>query len=287
MELRLLRYFLAVAEEQHVGRAAARLRMTQPPLSRAMRQLEHELGVELFERTPRGVRLTEAGTALRREARSILDRVDRVPARISGAAGRPTIAVGTCADTADQIGSRLVTEFRRRHPHVQLSLHETDLTDPTAGLRADLVDVALTRRPFDETDIATRPLRSDPVGVVVLDTDPLADRESVSLTDLHDRRWIRLPDGTDPVWRAYWMADGSTVDGDDPPVVRTIQECLQSVLWSSASTFAPLIQALPAGLVTIPVTDKTPSELVVAWKPAGANPLVPLFVGIAVRSSSS
>lgn len=198
----MLRYFVAVAEEQHVGRAAARLRMTQPPLSRAMRQLERELGVELFERTPKGVQLTAAGTALHREARSLLDRVERLPTRITAAAGTPTIVVGTCADTADQIGSRLVTEFRRRHPRVDLRLHETDLTDPTAGLSADLVDVALTRAPFDETGIDTRTLRSDPVGAVMLDSDPLAGRESVTVAELGNRRWIRLPEGTDRFWRA-------------------------------------------------------------------------------------
>ena len=285
MELRLLRYFVAVAQERHIGRAATRLQMTQPPLSRAMRQLERELGVELLARTPRGVQLTEAGTVLHREARSLLDRVERLPARIAAAAGTPAIVVGTCADTADQLGSRLVTEFRRQHPDAELSLYETDLTDPTAGLRGDLVDVALTRAPFDQAGIAVRTLRCDPMGVVVLASDPLATRASVSLADLRDRRWIRMPEDIDPLWCAFWMADGPVADGDDPPVVRTIQESLQSVLWSSASTLAPLNQALPEGLVNVPVTDKDPSQLVVAWKPAAENPLISSFVEIAVASS--
>lgn len=286
MELRLLRYFLAVAEERNVGRAAARLRMTQPPLSRAIRQLERDLGVRLFDRTPKGVEPTEAGVLLHREARTLLDRVDRLPARISAAARTPTIAVGTCADTADQIGSRPVVEFRRRHPEVELSLHETDLTDPTAGLRADVVDVALTRGPFDETGIETRTLRVDPVGVVVPRSDPLAARTSITETELGRRRWNRLPAGTDPHWRAYWRADGdTTTDGEEPPLVRTIQEALQSVLWRNTTTFAPLPQALPDGLVNVPVTDKEPSRLLVAWKRNSASPLVAAFVDIAVACS--
>lgn len=285
MELRLLRYFVAVADERHVGRAASRLGMTQPPLSRAMRQLEVELGAALLERTPRGVELTGAGTALYREAWPILDRADRLPARVAGAAGKPTITVGTCADTADQLGSRLVREFRRQNPTVGLILRETDLTDPTAGLRADVVDVALTRAPFDETNIATHPLRSDPIGVVVLDDDPLAHRASVSTSELDGRQWIRLPEGTDPIWSAYWRNDAAQSAAGDRPIVRTIQESLQSVLWNNASTFAPLNQALPDGLTNVPVIDKTPSQLVIAWKNAVDNPFVRSFVDIAVANS--
>ena len=261
----------------------ARLHMSQPPLSRAMRQLEDELGVVLFERTPRGVRLLTTGHALHREARAILDRVDALPARVVGAAGAPTIVVGTCADTADQLGTELVTAFRRRHPQAQLTLHETDLTDPTAGLRADVVDVALARRPFDETGIVARVLRRDPMGVVVPEADPLAARPSVALDDLGGRRWIRLPDRTDRRWSAFWSA-GDDGSGGDGPVVRTIQESLHSVLWSSATTLAPLTQVLPAGLVAVPVRDAAPSEIVVAWKQATDNPLVPLFVEMAVEA---
>lgn len=283
MELRLLRYFVVVADERHVGRAAARLRMTQPPLSRAIRQLEDDLGVELFERTARGVEVTAAGAALHREAHDLLRRVEGLPARVAAAAGTPSIAVGTCADTAEQIGSQLVTEFRRRHPHVDLILHETDLTDPTAGLRGNLVDVALTRAPFDESGIATRVLRSDPMGVVVPETDPLSDRASVSLSDVRDRRWIRLPDGVDEIWRAYWLADRAASGTDTPPVVRTIQESLQSVLWSNATTMAPSSQALPDGLVSVPLADKTPSRVVVAWKDGGSTPFVSAFVELAVE----
>lgn len=254
--------------------------MSQPPLSRAMRQLEDELGVALFERIPKGVRLLPAGDALHREAQAVLDRVDGLPARVAAAGGSPTIVVGTCADTADQLGTALVTAFRRRRPQAELTLHETDLTEPTAGLRTDVVDVALARRPFDETGIAVRVLRRDPMGVVVTEADPLAERPSVGLADLRGRRWVRLPERTDRLWSAFWSVDDDG-SGEDGPVVRTIQESLQSVLWSSATTLAPLTQVLPAGLVAVPVHDKTPSEIVVAWKRATRNPLVPLFVEMA------
>ena len=282
----MLRYFVAVAEERHIGRAAARLGMTQPPLSRALRQLEQELEVALVTRTPRGVELTAAGTVLYREARPILDRSEQLAARILAAADTPTITVGTCADTADQLGSRLVTEFRRRHPGVGLTLHESDLTDPTAGLRAGVVDVALTRAPFEEADIATRTLRVDPVGVVLLASDPLARRRSVSLAELAERRWIRLPEQTDPIWASYWMADIDRADAGERPVVRTIQESLQSVLWSGATTFAPIGQPLPQGLVNVPAPEKSASRIVVAHKHSESSPYVRSFVDIAVASAA-
>ena len=283
MDLRRLRYFVAVAEERHVGRAAARLQMTQPPLSRAIRQLEDELGVSLLERTPSGVALTSAGEVLYDDARSLLEHAQRVRARATSRAGTSSLAVGTLADTAEQIGSRLVAAFRKRYPHVEVTIHETDLSDPSAGLRTDLVDVALTRAPFDDTNIRTHVLRSDSIGVVVRDDDPLTQQASVALAELADRRWIHLPDGTDPIWCAYWTG-GTPRGADDLPAMRTIQECLQSVLWSGASALAPLNQTLPSGLTTIPVTDRQPSQLVVAWKPSNRNTLVRSFVQTAAAS---
>src|ERR1017187_8895468 len=92
-------------------------------------------------------------------------------------------------DSAAQAGTRLAAAYRERHPGVHIRIREADLTDPTTGLRADLVDVALTRAPFDETGITARILRSDPVGVVLRTDDPLADREILHMDDLTGRRW--------------------------------------------------------------------------------------------------
>lgn len=278
VDLRSLRYFVAVAEEGHIGRAANRLHMTQPPLSRAIRQLEDELGVLLFERTPRGVTVTPAGKVLYDETGALLGRADRIRRRVAAAAGTAPLAVGTLADAAEQVGGRLVPLFRARYPHVHVSIHESDLGDPTAGLRAGLVDVAITRTPFDDTGISMHVLRSVPVGVVMRDDDPFAGYASVSSGDLADRRWVRLPEGADPVWTAYWTGSG---DLDASPVMRTIQECLQGVLWNGTSALAPIDQPLPAGLVVVPLGDRPPSDLVVAWPRAASSPLVRGFVQVA------
>ena len=284
MELRLLRYFVAVAEERHFGRAAARLHMTQPPLSRAIKQLETDLGVVLLHRSAAGVDLTPAGSALHTEARTLLAQAERASARVAAAAGAATLTIGTLADSAAEVSTRLAATFRRRHPQVSIRIREADFTDPTTGLRAGLVDVALTRGPFDDTGISMRVLRTDPIGVVLRADDPLAGRAALRLADLADRPWFQLPEGTDPVWCTYW--NGATPPGGRKagPVVRTVNECVQAVLWSGTVGLAPLTHALPDGLTWAPLTDMPPSPLVVAWATGQESPLIRSFAHLVARS---
>src|SRR5436309_11468403 len=126
MELRHLRAFLAVAEELHFGRAAARLQMAQPPLSQSVRRLERELGVELFRRNRRHVELTTAGSALVPEARRTLAAADRavavVSAVASGSSGRLTL--GFVGSLAHGVLPLLVRELRRQAPEIEISLRE-------------------------------------------------------------------------------------------------------------------------------------------------------------------
>jgi DNA-binding transcriptional LysR family regulator len=280
MELRTLRYFVAVAEELHFGRAAARLHMTQPPLSRAIRQLETDVGATLLRRSAAGVTLTPAGVALLEEARTLLDQADRVRVRVAAAAGDASITVGTLSDSSDRGATRLAAAYRRRHPGVEVRIRETDLTDPTCGLRAGLVDVALTRGPFDESGLTVRELRADPVGAVLRADDPLASRDRLKLADLADRRWFQFPDGTDPLWQSYW-------NGGEPrqgPVVRAVQECLQAVLWNGTVGISPLGHDPPAELTVVPLIDMAPSRVVAAWREGDANPLIRSFVQIATAA---
>ncbi|MCX5014941.1 LysR substrate-binding domain-containing protein [Streptomyces sp. NBC_00555] len=280
MELRTLRYFVAVAEELHFGRAAARLHMSQPPLSRAIKQLEVELGAALFLRSAAGVMLTPAGAALLEEARNLLDQADRVRVRVTAAAGAATLTVGILGDTTDRGATRLAAAYRRRHPGVEVRIRETDLTDPTCGLRARLVDVALTRAPFDETGLAVHELRADPVGVVLRADDPLARHDRLTPADLADRRWFRFPDGTDPIWQSYWSG-GEPREGQ---VVRAVQECLQAVLWNGTVGMTPLGHELPEELAVVPLIGIAPSRVVAAWNKGDPNPLIQSFVQIATAA---
>jgi len=280
VELRTLRYFVAVAEELHFGRAATRLHMSQPPLSRAIKQLEAEVGALLFARSPAGVTLTPVGTVLLDEARALLDHADRVRVRVGAAAGAATLTVGILGDGTDPGVSRLAAAHRRNHPGIDIRIRDTDLTDPTCGLRAGLVDVALTRAPFDETALTVRWLRSDPVGVVLRADDPLARRGRLLLAELSDRRWFQFPQDTDPIWQSYWNG-GTPREG---PVVRAVQECLQAVLWNGTVGLAPLGHDLPAELAVVPLIDMAPSRVVAVWNEGDTSPLIRSFVEIATAA---
>lgn len=280
MELRTLRYFVAVAEELHFGRAASRLHMSQPPLSRAIKQLETEIGAALFDRSSAGVTLTTVGAVLLDEARALLDQAGQLRVRVAAAAGTATLTVGILGDDSDPRATRLAAAYRRRHPGVEVRIRETDLTDPTCGLHAGRVDVALTRGPFDETGLTVRTLRTDPVGVLLRTDDPLAGRDSLKLADLADRRWFSFPQGTDPVWRSYWNG-GEPREG---PVVRAVQECRQAVLWNGTVGMTIVDHEPAPGLTAVPLIDMEQSRVVVAWNKGDTNPLIRSFVRIATAA---
>jgi DNA-binding transcriptional LysR family regulator len=277
MELRTLRYFVTVAEERHFGRAAARLHMTQPPLSRAIKRLERDLGVALLHRSATGVALTPAGEIMLEEARILLRQADQMCVRVAAVAGPATITIGMLADSADPGATRLAAAYRREHPDVEVCIRESDLGDPTCGLRARLVDVALTRGPFDETGLVIHELRADPVGALLRADDALARRDSLELADLVDRRWFRFPKGTDAAWQAYWNG-GEPREG---PVVRAVQECIQAVLWNGTVGMTLIGHRQPEELAVIPLTDMPPNRVVAAWNKGDTNPLIRSFVQIA------
>ncbi|MEU3922012.1 LysR family transcriptional regulator [Streptomyces sp. NPDC029004] len=280
MELRTLRYFVAVAEELHFGRAATRLHMSQPPLSRAIKQLETEVGLTLLDRSSAGVALTPAGAVLLDEARALLDQADRARVRVAAAAGAATLTVGFLGDTTDPGATRLARAYHHRHPHIEVRIRETDLTDPTCGLHAGQVDIALTRGPFDETGLTVHELRADPVGALLRADDPLARRDSLKLADLAERRWFRFPEGTDPLWQSYWNG-GEPREG---PVVRAVQECVQAVLWNGTVGMTLVGHAPGEGLTVVPLIDMPPSRVVAAWHEGDPNPLIHSFVRIATAA---
>ncbi len=287
MDLRSLGYFVAVVEERNFGRAAVRLHMTQPPVSRAIKQLETELGAELLRRSPTGVTLTAAGAALYEEVRTLLEQADHVRARVAAATGSTTITVGVLGDSVGEAGIRLAAAFRKRHSGVEVRIREADFTDPTTGLRAGLVDVAITRAPFDDTGISTHELGVEPMGVVLQADDPLASRTILRIEELADRQWLRLPEGTDPVWSAYWTGGGSSGTNPTGPVVRTVNECQQAILWNGTVGWSPVAHPVPEGLTCVPVADIPHSKLVVAWSTGTSNPLVQSFVHIARKTYKS
>jgi DNA-binding transcriptional LysR family regulator len=196
---------------------------------------------------------------------------------VSAAAGVTAITIGILGDGTDPAVARLAAAYRGSHPGIDIRIRDTDLTDPTCGLRAGLVDVALTRSPFDETALTVRALRTDPVGVVLRADDPLAGRDGLRLAELSDRRWFQFPQGTDPIWQSYWNGGGPR----EGPVVRAVQECMQAVLWNGTVGLAPLGHDLPAELAVVPLLDMPPSRVVAVWNEGDTNPLIRSFIEIA------
>lgn len=182
MELRHLRYFIAVAEEGHITRAAERLGMQQPPLSQQIRALETELGVQLLRRKPRGVELTDAGRALLEDARAILAHVDHAFAatRRTARGEQGRIAVGfTSSAPFHPFVPRVIRAFRETYPLVALTLDESGTTELIDDLLHERVDAAFIRTPVaDPIGITINPLLEEAMLVALPGTHPLADTEA-------------------------------------------------------------------------------------------------------------
>jgi LysR family transcriptional regulator, benzoate and cis,cis-muconate-responsive activator of ben and cat genes len=191
-ELRHLRYFVVVAEELNFSRAATRLHMAQPPLSVAIRQLENELGTELFQRTTREVRLTEAGEVLLEGARRTLADADRALAAAkragAGDLGQLRVAYSWSArfETLPALGQAL----RVHHPDVELLAQEMWNAAMIPALRSGTVDIAIALCPELAPDLADEVIRTEPVVAVLAATHPLASEKAIPLSSLAEETFV-------------------------------------------------------------------------------------------------
>lgn len=188
MELRHLRYFVAVAEEQNITRAATRLHVSQPPLSRQIRDLEGELGVTLLERTRRAVRLTPAGWAFLEECYAVLRQADQAVRAARAAAGgsRGELKLGYAPGPTQEFLRELLRQVRASDPELRIELRDLTTEEMLAGLRAGTLDAALAVRPQAEAlrGIVFEKVREDPLVVAVAPEHRLAGRRSVALKEL-------------------------------------------------------------------------------------------------------
>jgi DNA-binding transcriptional LysR family regulator len=191
-ELRHLRYFVVVAEELNFSRAATRLHMAQPPLSVAIRQLENELGTELFQRTTREVRLTEAGHVLLEGARRTLADADRAVAAAkragAGDLGQLRVVYSWSArfETLPALGQAL----RVHHPDVELLAQEMWNAAMIPALRSGAVDIAIALCPELAPDLADEVIRTEPVVAVLAATHPLASEKAIPLSSLAEETFV-------------------------------------------------------------------------------------------------
>ncbi len=201
MELRQLRYFVAVAEELHFTRAAGRLHIAQPPLSQQIRQLERELDVTLFARTRRRVELTAAGHAFLCEARRVLSAsaaAVRATQRASrGETGR--LIVGYAGSVGYRLLPEIIREYRAKHPEVELALDELSTVQQLDALATGRIDVGLVRMaPGQDARFGVELLLREPLLAVLPEEHPLARLRRVPLRRLATLPWVFLPRSSGP-----------------------------------------------------------------------------------------
>lgn len=277
MDLRLLRYFVAVAEERHVTRAAERLGIRQPPLSIAMRQLEAELGVPLLHRLSRGLELTEGGAALLDHARRILADVDRarteVMRRARGASGRLQLGFGGATYFEPRV-PKLILAFRTRYPDVELLPVQSNTPRLLAGLADGSIDVAFIRPPIEDDAIAVLPFAEEAMCVVLPASHPLAGAEHLPLAALAGERLILFPRGIGP--GLYDSIVASCREAGFEPQLGQEAPQLPSIVHLVAAGFG--VSIVPVSIAQI----QTGSVRYVALQ--GAAPTAP--IGLAYRRDS-
>ncbi len=281
LETRELRYFLTVAEELHFGRAAVRLGMSQPPLSRAVRQLEQRIGVDLFVRDPRGVRLTTAGAVLVGEARSALAAV-AAAGRRTRRAGLPTrhLVLAVKAGADHDLLQALLDVHGADPDGLPIEVLFGEVHEQAAFLRDGRADVALMHRTYDDlTGFDTEDLRTEDQVAILPRTHPLAARESLVQADLRD-----LPDLPAARWP---RPDGSYPDGPGPEV-RSQAQLAQLVALSRTVIVIPRSSRTlqwPEH-VAVPVVDAVLATTVVAWPAGSTSPDVARVVRNAVLAAA-
>lgn len=195
LNLRQLRYFIAVAEELHFGRAAERLHVSQPPITRQIQSLEENLGAQLFIRTPRGVELTQAGSLFLEEARNIAARLDQAADRVHRAAegnlGRLDIAIFGTAILS--LIPRIILEFKHRYPDVKIVMHAADKLGQIEGLHNRSLDLGFNRMLVPTPGLVAEQLCCEPLYAVLPDPGPWSGRDSVDLNELRDEPMVLFP----------------------------------------------------------------------------------------------
>jgi DNA-binding transcriptional LysR family regulator len=276
MELRHLRYFVAVAREGHITRAAEKLNIAQPPLSQQIKQLEAEIKAPLFLRLPRGVALTDAGHSFLADAEAILADVERAKTRAQrtarGEVGR--IAVGfTTSAPFHPLVARAIREFRRARPDVSFGLEETGSGELLAGLRDERLDVAFIRSGLaDPEGITVHPLLDEDMVAALPARHALSRTKHLSLRELASENFIlyRRPDGRglyDVIIAACTEAGFSPHVGQEAPRIVSTLNLVAAGLG---------VTIVPASLSRLPLEG-------VIYRPLHGKPSVKVPLNLACR----
>ncbi len=291
MELRHLRYFAAVSEHLHFGRAADQLHISQPPLTRQIQQLEEELGVTLFARTNRRVELTAAGQVLLTEAKPLLAQFDGLKHRVGeSAAGRVgKLAIGFVSVADYHVLPSLLREYQSQYPQVVLSLREATTDLQLDALREGNIDIGIVLAPLNDTSLQFQPLfQEELVAVLPANLDTRDRAKSISVTTLADQPFVMFPRHSAP-----GLHDAITGVCDRAGFApRIAQEAIQMQTIISLVSVGMGVALVPASLTNLgragvcyrPLKEKSPLVTTgLAWKNSNSSPTLRAFLDVVAR----
>jgi DNA-binding transcriptional LysR family regulator len=278
MEIRQLRYFVAVAETRHFGQAAERLHMAQSPLSQAIRQLESQVGATLFNRTTRRVELTAAGQAFLRDAQRILDSVEAAQTRVQliGAGSSGLLRVGTTGLATFSHLPRLARIAARELPGLVLRFRP-DLLTPAQelALEEDRIDLAVLRPPLRRVGLSSRLITRERLVLAVGETSPLAGEEPVGLAELSDQDFVVYGDPDSVVNAAVTQAclaagflPRRTHEAAETSIMLTVVAAGLGLALLPESVMALHVE----GVRFLPVADDVHLDLALAWRRDDRSP---------------
>jgi DNA-binding transcriptional LysR family regulator len=288
VELRHLRYFVAVAEELHFHRAAERLHMSQPPLSQQIRALETELGVELLRRNRRRVELTEAGAAFLGEARKILARVQQAGdlARRAARGEVGKLSVGFVGSAMYVTLPEILRVFRETHPHVELQVRPFPTAPQLEALRDGRVDVGFLRPPVGSSGLEIETIQRETIIVALPESHPLSELESVGITQLRNETFVLLARSESPGVYDSLALTLSELAGNP----RAVQEAddMQTLIGLVAAGIGVALVPVSVSLLVRPgvvyrtLSGRAPTvELALAWRSGPVAPVVAAFLAVA------
>lgn len=295
IELRYLRYFIAVAEELNFRRAAERLHISQPPLTRQIQQLEADLGVALFARTPRGVELTPAGAVLLDEASNILALSERATERTQragqGQLGR--LDVGIFGSGTFEIIPRLILAFRNAHPDVNVVMHNMSKADQIAALRERRLTVGFNRFVAEDADIAREVVRIESPMVAINRNHAYAKKEAVKFRELENEPLILYPRQPRPSF-ADRTISACHEEGFDPWIVQEVDDAVTAIALVSSGFGVCVVPEsarnlkLP-GVVYKPLSKTKPMviDLCALYRKGDRSPLLASFLEIVRKFSAA
>ena len=289
--LRQLRYFVVAAEEGQITRAAQKLNLAQPALSRTIAQLEAQLGVKLLQRHARGVSLTPAGEELLEKARTVLEAIAEVE-RVGQSLARSTQGTAELGflGTSPMIDApELLTAFAAEHPEYHLSFRQLSFPRGTTAEWIADVDVGICFAATPHPDVCLFTVRSEPRVVLAANHHPLAQRSELTLADVLDETYCGTHPALEPVRAGFWRFDdhrgapAPNVTDDQATTPFEIAAVIASGAAIAATPASNAVHALRAltNVVAIPVVDADPAVLSLVWRKGDESPLIEALVATA------